>query len=359
MDLALTPEQAILVESARTLLAKQSPLTAVRALEAQDRGFDRDLWREIARLGWTGLELPTALGGSGLGFVEVVLLAEEMGRALLPSPFVATVAMGSWLIQTLANEAQRRRWLPGIAAGEIVATVAIAERDARSLWDEATLAPTGGRLAGRKRFVPFAAEADILLVATAGPALVAVERDASGLELTRQRALGGEPLYELSFDNTPCEVVAAGVAPLTCALDRGAVATLAYWVGACERMLNMSVEYARTREQFGRPIGSFQAIAHRCVDMRSDVDALRVLVHQAAWCLATGRPRDVEVGSALAYGLEAVRRTALHAHQVHGAIAFSMEHDLQLFTRRAKAAELTWGPPGLHHERVARAMGLG
>lgn len=359
MDLTFTPEQTLQVESARGFLAKRSPLAAVRALEAEGRGFDRGLWREIARLGWTALEIPATLGGSDLSFVEAVLLAEEMGRALLQSPFVPAVAMGSWLIQTAGNEAQRHRWLPGIAAGEIVATVAVAEPEARSLWDGPTLAASGGRLAGRKRFVPFAAEADLLLVATAGPALVVVECDASGLAITRQHAFGGEPVFELVFDGAPCEVVGLGTAPLAAALDRGAVATLAYWVGACERVLGMTVEYARTREQFGRPIGSFQAIAHRCVDVRSDVDALRVLVHQAAWCLATGRSHEVEVGSTLAYGLEALRRVVLHAHQVHGAIGFSMEHDLQLFTRRAKAAELTWGPPALHHERVARAMGLG
>jgi alkylation response protein AidB-like acyl-CoA dehydrogenase len=179
--------------------------------------------------------------------------------------------------------------------------------------------------------------------------------------MTRQHAFGGEPLYEVSFDGTPCEPVgdsARANAAFSEALDRGAVATLAYWVGASERVLAMTVEHARTREQFGRPIGSFQAVAHRCVDMRSDVDALRVLVHRAAWCLATSRPRDIEVGSALAYGLDAVRRVFRHAHQVHGAIGFSMEHDLQLFTRRAKSAEIAWGPSSLHYERVARAMGL-
>jgi alkylation response protein AidB-like acyl-CoA dehydrogenase len=357
MDLTPTPEQVLLVESARGLLAKRSPTSAVRVLEAQGRGFDPNLWREIARLGWTGLEVSPALGGAGAGFVEVVLLAEEMGRVLLPSPFVPTVAMASWLIQTVGDAAQRRRWLPGIATGEIVATVAIAEPDARSLWDAPALTPVGGRLSGRKCLVPFAADSQLLLIAAADASLVAVEHDAPGLTLRPRHTFGGEPAWEARFENTPCELVGRGGFPS--ALDRGAVATLAYWVGACERMLLMSVDYARTREQFGRPIGSFQAIAHRCVDMRSDVDALRVLVHQAAWCLATGRSCDVEVGSALAYGLDAVRRVALHAHQVHGAIGFSMEHDLQLFTRRAKAAELTWGPAGLHYERVARAMGLG
>lgn len=357
MDLNLSAEQTILVESARELLGRRSPLAAVRALEAAGRGFDRELWREVARLGWVGLTLPSE--GGHFDLLDVALLADEMGRALFPSPFVPTVAMGAWLIDAFGDEEQRRRWLPRLATGELAVTVALAEPGARSLWDPPGLAIAGGRLSGRKLFVPFAAEADLVLVAVAGPAVVAVEREASGLVCTRHDALGGEPLYALAFESVSCEPVAAHPTALPRALDRGAVATLAYLAGACERVLEMSVAHARMREQFGRPIGSFQAIAHRCVDMRSDVDALRVLVHQAAWCLAAGEAADVAVASALAYGLEAVRRILRHAHQVHGAIGFSMEYDLQLFTRRMKAAELGWGPAALYHECVARAMGLG
>ena len=156
----------------------------------------------------------------------------------------------------------------------------------------------------------------------------------------------------------PLGAPGAASAALVRALDRGAVATLAYMVGAAERALEMTVDHARTRVQFGRPIGSFQAVAHRCVDMRTDLDALRHLVWQAAWSLEAGREAPLAVSAAIAYGSEALRRLFMHAHQVHGAIGFSTEHDLHLFTRRAKAAELQWGSPARHHERVARAMGL-
>jgi alkylation response protein AidB-like acyl-CoA dehydrogenase len=156
-------------------------------------------------------------------------------------------------------------------------------------------------------------------------------------------------------------IVAAGGAAedlLASTQMRAAVASLAFMVGAAERVLEMTVDYARTRTQFGRPIGSFQAVAHRCVDMRSDIDAVRLLVRQAAWCIGERQAGMLAVSTAKAYGNEALRRIFMHAHQVHGAIGFSTEHDLPLFTRRAKAAELLWGSTAVHLERVATAMGL-
>jgi len=362
VELNLSPEQAILAEAARRLLRERSPLTAVRALEAVEPGFDLDLWRDMAELGWIALAIP-AEDGSGFRALEACVLAEEMGRALLPSPFVPTV-MGAALIASLGDAGQRRRWLARIASGEIVSTVAIAEPGARSLWESPRLTPSGRRLAGRKRFVPFAEAADLVLVATAGPSVAALERGATGVLRSGEHTFGGEPLSELTFAAAACELFEGAASPsaasaaLAGALDRGAVTALAYLVGACDRVLGMTVAHAKDREQFGRPIGSFQAVSHRLAEMRSDVDAMRVLAQQAAWRLETGGPGEIEVASALAYALPAARRVFRHAHQVHGAIGFSMEHDLQLFTRRAKATELVWGPPALHEERVARAMGI-
>src|SRR2546427_9278508 len=335
MDLTLSAEQEMLVDAARRFLARAWSLADTRAAERDPRGFRPEMWRAMAGLGWQGMELPAAPGGGGLGFVETILVLEEMGRVLLPSPFLPTVVMCAPLILALGSEA-RRPWLARIAAGEMVATLAVAEPGWRDPWGTPALpADGGGRLTGRKLFVPFVPDADLLLVATAGPSLVALERGAAGVAVTRLATLGGDPVYELVLDGArgePLGAPRAAGAALVRTLDPGAVAALAYLVGAAERALEMTVDHARTRAQFGRPIGSFQAVAHRCVDMRTDLDALRVLVHQAAWAIATGRPGDVEIGSALAYGLEALRRVFQHAHQVHGAIGFSMEHDLQLFT---------------------------
>jgi alkylation response protein AidB-like acyl-CoA dehydrogenase len=360
MDLEYTPEQRQLVDAAERFLARACPLSVVRAADGDGRGFDAALWREIAALGWLALELP-ADTGAGLSFVETVLVAEAMGRALAPCPFVSTAAVTLPLVGAVASPETRARWLPRIATGEITATVALAEPGWRDPYGEPALPPGNptARLTGRKHAVPFAAHADLLVVVASGWTILAVESTAAGLSCTRLATLGGDPLYDVAFEGTPGVVLGRAEPALARhVLDRGAVASLAYGAGAAARALDITVEYAKTREQFGRPIGSFQAVAHRCADMRSDLDALRYLTYQAAWALAAGRDAALEVGAALTYGLEALRRLFVHAHQVHGAIGFSTEHDLHLFTRRAKAIELSWGAASVHRERVAQAMGL-
>jgi alkylation response protein AidB-like acyl-CoA dehydrogenase len=370
VDLTLDAEQELLAGAARAFLERSCPLSEVRRLESDPQGFDAKLWRELADLGWTGMELPEEYGGAGQGFLEVALVLEAMGRALLPSPFLASAVVAGPLLLELGSEAQRDQRLPRLAAGEAVASLAVAEPGWRDPHGEPGLelresgsGRAGARptLHGIKLFVPFAPQADLLLVAAAGPSLVLVERGAPGLSQRRLATLGGDPVYELRFDATPGERVgapgAAGPA-LARALARGAVGALAQALGAAERALELSLEHAKTRQQFGRPIGSFQAVAHRLVDMRSDIDALRTLVYRAAWTFAPGRESELAVASAQAYGGPALRRVFAHAHQVHGAIGFSTEHDLHLFTRRAKAVELAWGGPAVWRERVAVAMGL-
>jgi alkylation response protein AidB-like acyl-CoA dehydrogenase len=368
MDLTLTAEQRLLVESARAFLERVSPPEHVRAMEKDGRGFDATIWRQMAALGWQGIAIPQEHGGSGQAFLETVLLLEQMGRVLLPSPYLVGCAVAAPLLLA-APEEQRQRWFPLLAAGNAVLSVGLLEP---GNGEESALAAEsdGGnvRLSGRKRFVPFAPDADLLLVLAnvdgSGMSLVAIERGTEGVSFRKLTTLGGDPMYEVHFDNVrvlPAALLAApGVARPASeqAFLHAATASLAYALGAAERALEMSVEYAKTRVQFGRPIGSFQAVAHRLVDMRSDIDALRYLIYQAAWSLAAGRPSDLEVGAAKAWGNEALGRIFMHAHQVHGAIGFSMEHDLQLFTRRAKATELLWGSTAAHRERVARAMGL-
>jgi len=376
MDLTLTAEQQLLVESARGFLANACPISHVRAMETDARGFDADLWGQMARLGWLGMALPESAGGSGQSFLEVALLLEEMGRVLLPSPFLPTTVLAAPLLLALGSAEQQRRWLPQIVAGDAVATVALAEPGWRDEWDDVSTQAHGEgdflRLEGTKVFVPFAPHAALMLVAVRAGSnrrgthtvLVAVEAGTPQLELSRLSTLGGDHLYEAHFAGAriPAGAVLGAGDSTAPAIERlvrhAAVAALAYAVGAAERVLVLTVDYAKTRVQFGRPIGSFQAIAHRCVDMRSDIDALRYLVYQAAWTLARGDRGDLEVSAAKAYGTEALRRVLMHAHQVHGAIGFSTEHDLQLFTRRAKALELQWGSATAHRERVAKAMGL-
>lgn len=355
----------MLVETARAFLARACPIVHVRSMENDARGFSPALWRELAGLGWPGMLAPPA----ARPLLDVTLLVEEMGRALLPSPFLPTAVLAVPLLAELATEAQQHRWLPAIAAGEAIATLALVEPEWIDEWGTPALAARtegdGLRLAGQKLFVPFAADADLLLVAVCAedgrPALALVGARVPGIAHERLATLGGDPLYTVGLDGVRVrrEEVLLGAGPsLARARLRATVASLAYAVGGAERALEMTIAYAQTRVQFGRPIGSFQAVAHRCVDMRTDLDALRYLVYQAAWSLDVGRPADLEVGAAKAWGNEALRRIFMHAHQVHGAIGFSTECDLQLFTRQAKARELSWGSAAAHRERVARAMGL-
>jgi alkylation response protein AidB-like acyl-CoA dehydrogenase len=396
MDLELDAEQRLLVESARGFLGRACPVAHVRAMEADGAGFSRALWREMAALGWLGMGLPDSAGGGGRSFLDSALLCEEMGRALLPAPFLATCVVAAPIVAELARGAERDRRLGAIARGETIATLALAEPGWRDEWGEVATelsrppADHGALvLAGRKHFVSFAAAADLVLVVARarGGALadgapeslcvVAVERDAPGVSMARLDTLGGDHQYEVRFDEVrvpPSALLGAlsagegaqaadcgtrAEAALERAQARAAVASVAYGAGAARRVLEMTVDYARTREQFGRPIGSFQAVAHRCVDMRSDVDAIEILARHAAWSLdENDGGADLAVATAKAYAGDALRRIFAHAHQVHGAIGFSMEHDLQLFSRRAKAIELAWGSAAFHRERVARAIGL-
>jgi alkylation response protein AidB-like acyl-CoA dehydrogenase len=404
MELTLTPEQELLVRQAREFLAGACPVAHVRAMERDACGFSRDLFREMGRLGWLGVALPEDLGGSGQTLLEAVLLLEEMGRVLLPSPYLETVVVAAPLLLALASDEQRRRWIPSLAAGDVVATFGLAEpgwREESGAISTSIRPMAGGfRLDGTKTLVPFAAAADLVLVAarvddrrtgdgrdahSVDTSIAVATAGAPGVRCTRRTTLGGDHRYDIALTDTPVPgdavlggaqtVCAAGSrageadagAREPCAADgaiaaacaRAAVGSLAYMVGAAERALELTVAHAKTRVQFGRPIGSFQAVAHRCVDMRGDIDALRLLVYQAAWALARNSDRaTLEVSAAKAYGNEALRRIFMHAHQVFGAIGFSTEHDLHLFTRRAKSAELQWGSASTHRERVAAAMGL-
>ena len=249
-----------------------------------------------------------------------------------------------------------RNAVPRLAAEiepEAVITLAVLTPGAPHEWTAPTIAG-GDALTGTFLLVPYAAGADVI-VAVTNSGLVAIEASADGVVLTRNDAIGGDPIYRLDCKAVPARPVDGSIAVV---LDHLAVTTLAYTVGVAETALSLAVQHAKDRHQFGRPIGTFQAIAHRCADMRAEVDACRLLAFRAAWALDRDHDRELSVTSALAYANDALRRVAMHAHQVHGAIGFSTEHDLHLFTRRIKAYELTYGSTALHQERLAAAIGL-
>ena len=338
MDLFPTPEQSLLVDAARGFAARSVTPESVRALEASEAGFDRAQWDSMVDLGWTELAP-----------LELALVVETLGRAALPSPLAITGAL--------------RNALPALddrVEPDTIITLAALVPGARD--ERQGPHPAGGAaLTSTALLVPYADAASVIVAATAD-GLVAIEPERGGVQTRRAAVIGGDPMSRVDCTDAPATPVSGS---LDAALDHVAVTALASAVGAAEGALDLSVQHARDREQFGRPIGSFQAVAHRCADMRAEIDACRLLAWRAAWALGRddgddGEEGDVEfaVTSALGYAKDALRRVAMHAHQVHGAIGFSSEHDLHLFTRRIKAFELTAGSTAHHQERFATAIGL-
>jgi len=332
MDLFPTPEQELLATTAGDFAARSVTPETVRALEAGESGFDAAHWQAMVDLGWT--ELPP---------VELALVVEVLGRAALPSPLVVTGALRNALGDLAAS-----------TPADAVVTLAALVPGARDEW-EGPHPAMSTTLTGTALLVPYASTATTVVVAT-NDGLAAVEPAAQGVVTTRASVVGGDALYRVDCTNAPATPVPGSLGPV---LDHVAVTALAYAVGAAEGALLLAVEHVKTREQFGRPIGSFQAVAHRCADMRAEIDACRLLAYRAAWALADDRDdAPFAVSSALGYSKDALRRVAMHAHQVHGAIGFSSEHDLHLFTRRIKAFELTAGSTARHQERFAATIGL-
>src|SRR5687768_6242576 len=370
MDFDLSKPQKLLKESARALLARECGPGRVRELMETETAHDEGLWRALAEQGWTGLCVPEAHGGLGLGLVEMAAVAEEMGRACLPGAFLSTLTAAA-LVEGAGDEAQRAQYLEPIAAGELKATVALLEGGAS--WDadavrlEATRDGGGFSLNGRKLFVPDAGVADVVVcVARAGDslALLPVERGAEGLTVTPTPSMDAtRKLYEVRFDGVRvsesdalgADGDAAGA--LRGALDSATAVLCAEMVGGMQWVLDASVEYAKTRQQFGRPVGSFQAVQHMCADMLLLTESARSAAYYAAWALTEDDPKaGVAVSVAKAYCSDAYREVANRGVQVHGGIGFTWEHDLQLYYKRGKSSETLFGDATHHRERIARLV---
>lgn len=368
MDFRPSPAQRLLVSTARDFLQHHCPIELVQRLVLDERGFDEALWRSMAELGWPGLLIPSALGGSGGSLVDVVLLVEEMGRACLPGPFVTSAVAATSVLLAAASKAQQKRLLPALAAGERIATLALVEESAS--FDPGAVAlecDAPGRVTGRKLFVKDAHVADDLIVLVRGPgdlSLVLLPADRTGIVRLPLDTASGERLFEVTFDGVEVRAddllgpAGRGRELLAPALRAGALARTAEMVGAAQRVLELAVEHAKTRVQGGRPIGGYQAIQHTCADLVRDVDASRGLLYAAAWKVAEGDSAEADVAMAKAYASEACLRVARRGHQIFGAISYCEEHPLHLFHERIQAASLDFGDAGLQLETVARALGL-
>jgi alkylation response protein AidB-like acyl-CoA dehydrogenase len=363
VNFAFSEEQEELRRTVRAFLEDKSPSAEVRRLMETTEGYDPAVWSQLAeQLGLVGLAVPEEYGGSGYTYVELVVVFEEMGRALLCAPYFSTVALAANTVLHSGDEEAKKSLLPGIASGETIATLALTEDSGR--WDEAgvTLAATrdgdGWRLDGHTAgLIVVAARTD------AGVSLFTVAGDAPGLtrtplttmDLTRKQArleLAGVPATPLGAEGQGWPVLAR-------TLDLAAVALAAEQVGGAQKCLEMSVDYAKVRVQFGRPIGSFQAIKHKCADMLLEVESAKSAAYYAGWAASELNDELPVVASlAKAYCSEAYFHAAAENIQIHGGIGFTWEHDAHLYFKRAKSSELLLGDPTYHRELLAQRIGI-
>jgi alkylation response protein AidB-like acyl-CoA dehydrogenase len=374
MKLTLTEEQEMLKKTARDFLADKCSKKFVKQMEESETGYSRELWQEMAELGWMGLAFLGKYGGGDMSFLDLAVLLEEMGRACLPGPFFSTVVLGGLSILDIGSEEQKQEYLPKLIRGEKILTLALTEPgyhnyDASSVTVEATRDDDNYIISGTKLFVPDAHIADYLLCVArtkprSGITIFLADAKNPRMKYAVLKTIAGDKLCEVVFDQMPVPKanilgrLNQGRSAVQKIIQRAAVGKCCEMVGNIQRVLEMTVDYAKERKQFDRPIGSFQVIQHYCADMATDVDSARFSTYQAAWMLSEGLPCTKEVAIAKAWVGEASQRVFALAHQIHGAIGATIEHDLHYYTRRAKAAELAFGDANFYREIVAGEMGL-
>lgn len=374
MDLGLNEAQQMLKNSAQEFLEAECPDTYVREMEQDENGYTTEMWQKLAEQGWLGLIIPEKYGGVELEFQDLTILLEEMGRFMLPGPYFSNVVLGGMSIMDSGTEEQKQEYLPRIAEGQIIVTLALNEPSGR--WDpegiQLTATEAGGNytLNGTKLFVPNAHISDyIVVVARTGDgendiSLFILPSQSNGVNQTLLKTIASDRQSEVTFDNVELPASSLlgeknrGWQTIEKVLKWGAIGKCAEMSGGGQSVLDMTVEYAKQRTQFGRPIGTFQAIQHHCANMATDVEGAKFITYQAAWMLSEGLPADREVAMAKAWVSDAYKRVCALGHQSHGAIGFTKEHNMQLYSRRAKAAELAFGDSDLHLDKVAEIIGL-
>ncbi|MDG2304847.1 MAG: acyl-CoA/acyl-ACP dehydrogenase [Candidatus Binatia bacterium] len=377
MDFGLNGDQALLAQSARAFLAKESPPALVRRLGDDPVGQSTDLNAKMTKQGWTGILVPKANGGLGLGMLDAAVLLTELGRFLAPCPFLSSAVLATSLLSFAGSASQKRYWLPRLACGEVLATVAWLEEsdrlDPAGTALRARRARDRFRLSGSKLFVLDAHVADVYLVAARtsaglgpeGVSLFAIPSDAVGLSVTPLAGFDTtRRLFEIKFDDVVVErdqrIGREGATwkPLQRMLDVGSVAIAAECQGGAERALEMAVDFAKIREQFGRPIGSFQAVKHMAADCFAEIEPSRSLLWYAAHAQQNNNKEASRAASmAKARLAEVYARATNKAVQMHGGIGFTWEHDMHFWFKRAKANEALFGSPAFHRERIAALSG--
>jgi alkylation response protein AidB-like acyl-CoA dehydrogenase len=373
MDFGFSEEQKLLRRTAREFLERECSMATVRELMQSESGYDPAIWTKMAELGWLGLLLPEKYGGVDLACVDLVLLLEEMGRALLPSPFFGNL-LGTLAVLYAGNETQKEEILMAVAAGDRILTLAITEEaGTENAGDIALRAENESgrfRLTGTKLFVPDGGNADALVVVArtgregeGGISLLLVDRDAPGIEITPLKSMDQtRRISEVCFEGTPAQLLGTeneGWKTWGRVRDVALLALSADAVGGCGKVLEDSVNHAKERVQFGRPIGVNQAVKHRCADMLIQVESSRSITYYAAWALSEGlEEATLAAAMAKAHTGDAYREASAENIQIHGGVGFTWEYDCHLYFRRAIVGEATFGSPSDHRERVAQMLNL-
>jgi len=375
MDMDFSEEQEMLKTMARDFLTDKISGTLVREMMEDERGYLPDLWSEMAGLGWMGLPFPSEYGGEDGSFLDLAVLLEEMGRVCLPGPFFSTVVLGGLSILHMGTEEQKKEFLPKIFKGELLATLALTEPEGKFDSSGITLkaVPDGDGfiLSGTKLFVPDAHIADLIICVAQtsqgtktgdGITVFLVDGKSTGLERILLKPIDGSKQCEVVFEDVrvPKEAVLGevdkGWEAIEKVLEFAAVAKCAEMLGGAQRVLEMAIQYANERHQYGSPIGAFQAIQHYCANMATDVDGMRMTTYQAAWMLSEDLPCQKEVSIAKAWASDAYKRVTFLGLRIHGGTGFMEEHDVSIFYRRARTAEFALGDADYHRDIVFREL---
>jgi len=377
MDFELSKEQILLKKSARDFLRKESPAAMVREMKNDEKGYSPKLWKQMVDLGWTGLHIPEKYGGIGGSFLDLTILLEEMGEVLFPGPFFSTVAVGASLILAAGTEEMKEALLPGIIDGEL--HVGLAKDEPGGRYDNkvintcATPSKSGYSIKGTKIFVENAQISNYLLCLagissddsnTQGGSLFLVNSNSDGMDCTPLKTIGYDKQYEVVFNDVNVSErdlmgdIGKGTEILAPIMEMAACAKSAEILGGMTAVHNMSLKYAKERKQFGKPIGSYQAIQYHLVEMAMSIEAAKVLTYHAAWKISQGLSAKKEIAMAKAWTGEASHNVTSLGHQIHGGYGFCEETDMHLYYRRCKTGELAYGDPEYHLEQVAKEIGL-
>ena len=380
MDLGLSEQQEILKRTAREFLEAECPTSLVRELEYSEQGYSPELWKKMAHLGWLGQAFPPEYGGEGASLIDQVVLFEEMGRALLPGPLLPSAVLSGQALVRAGSENQKAGLLTGMARGETIVTAPLPEPGTGPGEGGLGLAAADGGylLNGALLFVPYAHVANYVLCAASsngdgratedsrapGVTLLLVDTGSPGVTVNLMESVAGYKQHEVLFQDVrvPGDRVLGqagrGESPLASAREWATVVQCAEMVGRAQKILEMVVEYSKNRVQFGRPIGAFQAVQHRCADLKLAVDGAQLVTHQAASKVAQGFPcpEDIAMAKAAAGALSRLAVTA--GHTIFAGIAFTLDHDMQLYTQRSKLAEANLGDTDFHLDRLGDQMGL-